>query len=130
MAKYPRICHTTGSTRTEFSLLLGECIYKGGSLGSVVLTTVDHLNPHASYEFWPQPLRAGRVWFKKTKTARMLSYGSRCEPFVLFKRRAWESNPQPVSRHLISSEAASHSLTLRKILPRLPYHINRLPELR
>jgi hypothetical protein len=28
------------------------------------------------------------------------------------KRRAWESNPQPVSRHLISSQAASHSLTL------------------
>ncbi len=31
----------------------------------------------------------------------------------LQERRAWDSNPQPVSRHLISSEAASHSLTLR-----------------
>ena len=29
------------------------------------------------------------------------------------RRRARDSNPQPVSRHLISSEAASHSLTLR-----------------
>ena len=31
----------------------------------------------------------------------------------LRKRRARDSNPQPVSRHLISSQAASHSLTLR-----------------
>ena len=30
----------------------------------------------------------------------------------LHKRRARDSNPQPVSRHLISSQAASHSLTL------------------
>ena len=29
------------------------------------------------------------------------------------KRRARDSNPQPVSRHDISSVAASHSLTLR-----------------
>jgi len=29
------------------------------------------------------------------------------------KRRARDSNPQPVSRHLISSQAANHSLTLR-----------------
>jgi Phage integrase family len=29
------------------------------------------------------------------------------------KRRARDSNPQPVSRHLISSQAADHSLTLR-----------------
>jgi hypothetical protein len=29
------------------------------------------------------------------------------------KRRARDSNPQPVSRHLISSQTASHSLTLR-----------------
>jgi hypothetical protein len=30
----------------------------------------------------------------------------------LLKRRARDSNPQPVSRHLISSQAANHSLTL------------------
>ena len=30
------------------------------------------------------------------------------------KRRARESNPQPVTRHLISSQAANHSRTLRK----------------
>jgi hypothetical protein len=30
----------------------------------------------------------------------------------LEKRRARDSNPQPVSRHLISSQAANHSLTL------------------
>src|SRR4051794_29442200 len=30
----------------------------------------------------------------------------------LQKRRARDSNPQPVSRHLISSQAANHSLTL------------------
>jgi hypothetical protein len=35
--------------------------------------------------------------------------------FVL-KRRARDSNPQPVSRHHISSVAANHSLTLRKWL--------------
>ena len=29
------------------------------------------------------------------------------------KRRAWDSNPQPVSRHHISSVAANHSLTLQ-----------------
>ena len=29
------------------------------------------------------------------------------------KRRARESNPQPVTRHLISSQAANHSRTLR-----------------
>jgi CBS domain-containing protein len=34
---------------------------------------------------------------------------------IVTKRRAWGSNPQPVSRHLISSQAASHSLTLRAI---------------
>lgn len=28
------------------------------------------------------------------------------------KRRARDSNPQPVARHLISSQAANHSLTL------------------
>gem|GEM_PF-6060573 len=33
------------------------------------------------------------------------------------KRRARESNPQPVSRHLISNEAASHSLTLQTAAP-------------
>ena len=33
---------------------------------------------------------------------------------ILRRRRARESNPQPVSRHDISSVAASHSLTLRK----------------
>src|SRR5690606_24744233 len=32
------------------------------------------------------------------------------------ERRAWDSNPQPVSRHLISSQAAHHSLTLRTLL--------------
>ena len=32
------------------------------------------------------------------------------------KRRARESNPQPVTRHLISSQAANHSRTLRKCL--------------
>ena len=38
------------------------------------------------------------------------------------KRRAWDSNPQPVARHHISSVAASHSLTLRGILlKRLSY---------
>src|SRR5262245_55291814 len=31
------------------------------------------------------------------------------------ERRARDSNPQPVSRHLISSQAASHSLTLRRL---------------
>jgi hypothetical protein len=31
----------------------------------------------------------------------------------LEKRRARDSNPQPVSRHLISSQAANHSLTLQ-----------------
>ena len=31
----------------------------------------------------------------------------------LHQRRARDSNPQPVSRHLISSQAANHSLTLR-----------------
>src|SRR6478672_5315270 len=30
------------------------------------------------------------------------------------QRRARDSNPQPVSRHLISSQAASHSLTLQE----------------
>jgi hypothetical protein len=29
------------------------------------------------------------------------------------ERRAWDSNPQPVARHLISSQAANHSRTLR-----------------
>ena len=33
---------------------------------------------------------------------------------LLLQRRARDSNPQPVSRHLISSQTASHSLTLRK----------------
>ena len=37
------------------------------------------------------------------------------------KRRAWDSNPQPVTRHLISSEAASHSLTLQRFW----YHFRR-----
>jgi hypothetical protein len=32
----------------------------------------------------------------------------------LTKRRAWDSNPQPVARHLNSNQAASHSLTLQK----------------
>ena len=32
------------------------------------------------------------------------------------KRRARDSNPQPVARHLISSQAANHSRTLRKLL--------------
>lgn len=36
---------------------------------------------------------------------------SQCE--TVQERRAWESNPQPVSRHHISSVTASHSLTLR-----------------
>ena len=36
------------------------------------------------------------------------------------KRRARDSNPQPVSRHLISNQAASHSRTLR------PVHVNLL----
>jgi hypothetical protein len=35
---------------------------------------------------------------------------------LLIKRRARGSNPQPVSRHHISSVAANHSLTLRKRL--------------
>lgn len=43
----------------------------------------------------------------------------------LFKRRAWESNPQPVSRHHISSVTASHSLTLRKLVAKLFYAIAR-----
>ena len=30
------------------------------------------------------------------------------------KRRAWDSNPQPVARHLNSNQAASHSLTLQE----------------
>ena len=34
------------------------------------------------------------------------------------KRRAWDSNPQPVARHLNSNQAASHSLTLQN-LPRI-----------
>jgi len=37
------------------------------------------------------------------------------------KRRARGSNPQPVTRHLISSQAASHSLTLRGSAARLPW---------
>jgi hypothetical protein len=32
------------------------------------------------------------------------------------ERRARDSNPQPVARHLISSQTANHSLTLRKCL--------------
>ena len=32
---------------------------------------------------------------------------------VLLQRRAGDSNPQPLAGHLISSQAASHSLTLR-----------------
>ena len=31
------------------------------------------------------------------------------------RRRARESNPQPVARHLISNQTANHSLTLRNI---------------
>ena len=42
--------------------------------------------------------------------------GSFRKPPESFQRRARESNPQPVSRHLISNEAASHSLTLPTIL--------------
>ena len=34
------------------------------------------------------------------------------------ERRAWDSNPQPVSRHLNSNQAANHSLTLRSRRPR------------
>ena len=37
------------------------------------------------------------------------------------ERRARDSNPQPVSRHDISSVAASHSLTLRKSTRRGSY---------
>jgi hypothetical protein len=32
------------------------------------------------------------------------------------ERRAWDSNPQPVARHLISSQAANRSRTLRTAL--------------
>jgi hypothetical protein len=32
---------------------------------------------------------------------------------ALLKRRARESNPQPVARQLISNQSANHSLTLR-----------------
>ena len=38
-------------------------------------------------------------------------FSNACHQFS--ERRARDSNPQPVSRHLISSQAASHSLTLR-----------------
>ena len=37
--------------------------------------------------------------------------------YALHERRARDSNPQPVSRHLISSQAANHSLTLRGRAP-------------
>ena len=33
---------------------------------------------------------------------------------ALYERRARESNPQPLARHLISSQAANHSRTLRR----------------
>lgn len=46
---------------------------------------------------------------RKGKTSAFHKYG--CQE----QRRARESNPQPVSRHHISSVAASHSLTLRTI---------------
>ncbi len=36
--------------------------------------------------------------------------------FIAFKRRARDSNPQPLSGHLISSQTASHSLTLRETI--------------
>jgi hypothetical protein len=45
----------------------------------------------------------------------------------LKKRRAWDSNPQPVSRHDISSVAASHSLTLRNRQAKNRYRV-RIPE--
>jgi hypothetical protein len=45
----------------------------------------------------------------------------------LKKRRAWDSNPQLLSEHDISSVAASHSLTLRNRQAKSRYRV-RVPE--
>ena len=51
---------------------------------------------------------------KKHADIRKLCKSTRYERALARERRAWDSNPQPVTRHLNSNQDASHSLTLQK----------------
>jgi hypothetical protein len=56
---------------------------------------------------------SGQLAVLKTNRARKALAITRLRALFLRERRARDSNPQPVTRHDISSVAASHSLTLR-----------------
>ena len=63
------------------------------------------------------PDKRGRGQYRGQETPNPLQnkgFSNACRD--LSKRRARESNPQPVARHLISSQAANHSRTLRNSL--------------
>ena len=54
---------------------------------------------------------------RKRKSESNLEQDAALSCDVVQERRAWDSNPQPVTRHLNSNQAASHSLTLRAETP-------------
>ena len=76
-------------------------------------------SPHTCRPGWParrQAATARTALQHNAPPARMAGSPTGCnghDGVAAGKRRARDSNPQPISRHLISSQTASRSLTLR-----------------